>query len=171
MKWLIRIAGILAVPALLIYGVGAGMPREDSFTRTRVIGQPPEDVWKVVRDYAAQPLWHSGLRSAYRLPDENGHEIWKFTDSHGELTKTEIVQSDPPRLLVNHFHDARANVDLVWTFRVTPVAGGSRVALTQTDVVPNPFLRFIVRLFFGTRFVNDYLNDLAKKFGEPPAGR
>jgi uncharacterized protein YndB with AHSA1/START domain len=171
MKWLIRIAGILAVLALAVYGIGSGLPREDSFTRTRVIGQPPEDVWKVIRDYAGQPLWHSGLRSAYRLPDENGREIWKVTDSHGESMNMEILQSDAPRLLVNHFAGGRAKVDLVWTLHLSRVAGGSGVALTQTDNVPNPFLRFMVRLFFGTKFVSDYLNDLGKKFGEPPTAQ
>src|SRR5436309_609147 len=72
---ILLIAGIFAA----IFLVGAMLPRSHQVTRTLALHQTAEAVWQVVTDYATVPAWHVHILRVERLPDQNGHEVWKET--------------------------------------------------------------------------------------------
>jgi hypothetical protein len=57
MKWLIvGVAVIIALVALMAI-VGALLPRDHRATSTITLHQPPDSVWKVVRDLGGITAW------------------------------------------------------------------------------------------------------------------
>jgi hypothetical protein len=54
-----------------------------------------------------------------------------------------------------------------WEIDIAPIAGGSKVKITEVGKVSNPFFRFVSKYIIGhSTFMEKYLKGLAGKFGE-----
>ena len=53
-----------------------------------------------------------------------------------------------------------------WTYEISPAKGGSTVVLTEVAEMQNPLFRVMTRIFGQTKYIDEHLEDLAKKFGE-----
>lgn len=53
-----------------------------------------------------------------------------------------------------------------WTYDISPEGSGSRVVLTEVATFKNPLFRVMTRLFGQTNYIDEHLQDLAKKLGE-----
>lgn len=53
-----------------------------------------------------------------------------------------------------------------WTYDISPNDGGSRVVLTEVASFKNPLFRVMARVFGQTKYLDEHLEDLARKFGE-----
>lgn len=53
-----------------------------------------------------------------------------------------------------------------WTYEISPADSGSKIVLTEKAEFKNPLFRVMTRIFGQTKFMDDHLEDLAKKFGE-----
>lgn len=166
--WISGILGALVGFALVATVIGMFLPKQHSFSRSVRIAQPPETVWKVVTDFAAEPAWRLDVKSVERLPDRDGKETWKITTTHGSSATfqvTEIVAGQ--RLVLSEFFSESGPPAIVWQFDLAPADGGTRVTLHERGDFGNPYTRFIVRFVLGqTKFVDDYLTYLAQKFGQ-----
>ena len=49
---------------------------------------------------------------------------------------------------------------------LVPQFVGARVVLTEVAVFKNPLFRVMTRIFGQTKYMDEHLQDLAKKFGE-----
>jgi uncharacterized protein YndB with AHSA1/START domain len=165
--------GILAALGVLLflaaYLIGASLPADHAFSRSLIISKPPEAVWAVIRDFAAQPSWRPQLRSMERLPDQDSLEAWRVTGSDGESMTMLVVESDPPRRLVNLYRKTQASGDTSWVFEIQPVAQDSQVTLTERVRIEKPLSRFFLQYLATGRSADQYLTDLARKFGDPAA--
>ncbi len=163
--------GILAAFVVLIsvaaYLMGASLPADHAFSRSSIISKPPEAVWAVISDFAAQPSWRPQLRSMDRLPNQDGLEAWQVTGSNGESMTMLVVESVPPLRLVNLYRNTQASGDTSWIFEIQPIAQDSQVTLTERTRVEKPLSRFFLRYVSGSRSADQYLAALAKKFGDP----
>jgi uncharacterized protein YndB with AHSA1/START domain len=170
-KLLLYTLGILAALAVMFslaaYLIGASLPADHAFSRSLIISKPPEAVWAVISDFAAQPSWRPQLRSMDRLPDQDGLEAWRVTGSNGESMTMLVVESVPSRRLVNLYRNTQASGDTSWIFEIQPVAQDSQVTLTERVRVEQPLSRFFLRYVSRSRSANQYLAALAKKFGDP----
>ncbi|HYV36940.1 MAG TPA: SRPBCC family protein [Gemmataceae bacterium] len=156
------LAGVLALIAL----IGCFFPRGHVATRSLEINQPPDEVWQIITDFAAAPSWHPELKTAERLPDRNGNPLWRETDKRGYAMTLETVQAVPPRRLVRCIADEGGPFSGQWEFDIEPTDAGSRVTLTEKGQIPNPFFRFMFRLFMKpTWYLDMYLRALAVKMG------
>src|ERR1022692_1511920 len=99
MMWILWIVGGLVGLVVVVAGVGMMLPQNHSVSRTLRRKQPPEAVWKTITDYAAMPQWRSELKKIERMPDANGHEVWKEYNSAGEMP-LETIEAVAPRRLV-----------------------------------------------------------------------
>src|SRR5206468_12576425 len=61
----------------------------------------PEEVWAVVSDFAAVPSWHPEIKTVERLPDRDGHDVWRETDRRGYPVRLE----DRKSTRLNSSHD------------------------------------------------------------------
>ena len=168
MKWvLIAVGGVVALIAVMAQG-GGFVARDHRATSTVTLRQPPDSVWKVVRDLGALPTWWHEVKLSERLPDRDGHEVWQQKVGGFDMPLI-VVESEPPRRLVTRI-DASEDAAFggMWTYEITPVPGeGTRISVTEAGWIGNPIFRFLSRFVFGYYGTLDgYLKALGKRFGE-----
>lgn len=175
MRWkVLRLGvGLLALLAAAFAGVfvyGLTLPREMGFTRSMQLKQPAEVVFAVVTDYAAQRNWRTDLKTYEKLPDRDGRPAWRVTDTHNVVMLMVQKEAIEPRRVVEHYsgESSAASVNVTREYSIGAIPGGTLISLRERAVIPNPFFRGMTRLLFGSKFADDYLAALARKFGEEP---
>ena len=167
MKWvLIALGGLVGLVALMAL-VGAFSPRDHRATSSVMLRQPPDSVWKVVRDLGGITAWWPEMKEAVRLPDKDGHEAWRQKVSGFDMPLV-VLESEPPRRLVTRIDSpAGAAFGGTWTYELTPDSGGTRISVTEAGWIANPIFRFMSRFLFGYYgSLDGYLKALGKRYGE-----
>jgi len=167
MKWVLIVAGALAVLIALMALIGAFVSRDHRATSTISLRQSPDNVWEVVRDIGGAPAWFTAMEKSERLPDRDGHEVWRQKMSGFDVPIL-VLESSPPRKLVTQIDPTAGGAfGGTWTYELIPDSGGTRVSVTETGWIGNPVFRFMSRFLFGYYGSLDmYLRALAKRFGE-----
>jgi hypothetical protein len=159
--------GLLAVIAL----VGCFLRRYHVAARSLWSKQPPEAVWQAISDFAATPAWHPEVKTVEPVADDRGRTVWRETDRRGYALLLETVEAQPPYRLVRAIVDEDGPFSGQWEFDIVPTTleSGCWVTLTERGQVPNPFFRFMFRLFMSTTlYIDIYLRALAVKLGDEP---
>ncbi len=164
---ILLIAGlVVAGLVVVVAGTGALLPRTHLATSSVLYPQPPDTVWQVLTGFQEHPSWRSGLQGMQRLPDRNGHAVWREVRASGPLTY-EVVEEDPPRRLVTRMADPDLPFGGSWTYVLTPEAGGTRVAITEDGEIKNPIFRFVARFIMGHHAtLEEVLRDLGHRLGQ-----
>lgn len=166
MKVVLIIVGALVALVILVYVVGALLPRDHVAGSAIVVPQPADTVWRTVRDIGAMPTWWPDVTSSQRVSDAAGREVWEQKAS-GFTMRLIVTEDVPPRRLVMTI-DAAADAPFggKWTYEVTPGDGATRVSVTEAGYVTNPLFRFMAKFVFGYYATQDkYLRALAMKLG------
>lgn len=171
MKWVLIIVGILVGLVILMALIGALLPRTHVAASAVTLRQPPESVWKVVRDLGAMPSWWGEVKTSTRLADQGGREAWSQTLRNNFTMPVVIEAEEPPRRLTTLIDSPPgAAFGGRWIYEITPVAEGSRVRVTERGWIANPVFRFLSRFVFGYYGTQQsYLRALGKVFGEDVA--
>jgi hypothetical protein len=166
-----KIALIVVIALVVLIGigflVGLALPRNHRATSGITLAKPPAAVWAVVRDLGAlQGTWKE-LKSARRLPDEGGREVWE-QNAGGFLLRLVVEESTPPSRLVTRI-DAPPDAAFggTWTYQLDAEGSGTRVTITEDGFVANPLFRVMMRAMGGVhRTADGYLRALGAKLGE-----
>lgn len=152
----------------LIALIGALVPREHRATSTIVLHQPPDSVWKVVRDLGGIPAWWPEIKESVRLPDKDGHELWRQKMSGWDVPLIVIESTAPRRLVTQIDTSAGGAFGGTWIYELTPDSGaGIRISVTEAGWIGNPIFRALSRFVFGYYgSLDGYLKALGKHFGE-----
>src|SRR5438046_1374285 len=129
------VGGLAALIALVVI-IGMSLPQSHKATKTLRLKQPPYAVWATITDYAAQPQWRSEVKKIERMPDSNGHEVWKEYSSAGEMPLETIEATAPKRLVLKI--GPGLPFGGTWTYEVAPDGTGSRLKITEDGEVYNP---------------------------------
>ncbi len=167
MTWILWIVGGLAGLVAIVWIVGVTLAQSHTATKTVRLKQKPEAVWAAITDYANQPQWRSELKKIERMPDTQGHEVWKEYNSAGEMP-LETIEAVAPKRLVRKI-GAGLPFGGTWTYEITPDAGGSRLKITEDGEVYNPIFRVVGKFMDPTASMTAFMTGLAKKFGEEPS--
>jgi hypothetical protein len=160
------LAGVFA----LILLVGSFLPRAHCVARALPTRQSPAALWQAISNIAGVPDWHPEVLRVERLPDRNGREVWRETYKGNYPLQLETVEATPPRRLVRSIADEKGPFHGRWEFEIAPTGDGSRLTITEHGEIPNPFFRFMARLFMNPAvYLEMYLKALAAKFGEAAA--
>ena len=89
------IVGALVGMLLAMFVGGLFISRAHTATRSVRFNATPEQLWSLITDHAAQPSWRPGLKAVERLPDRDGHAVWKEIDPQGRGMPIEIIESAP----------------------------------------------------------------------------
>lgn len=164
--WMIVLAG-LAVVAFLPVVIGALLPAHHTATRRIRLRRPCIDVWRCVADIEAQPAWREDVAAVTRLPDRDGHAVWREHGRHALDFETLI--EDAPSRLVRRIVSA-GPFGGQWTIALGDHGGGTLVTVTEDGEVRSPLFRFASRFVLGhTHTIDAYLRMLARRFAEPDA--
>jgi hypothetical protein len=165
--WILVSVGIVLGAMLLIVIAGSFMSRSHKVTRAITLKQTPDAVWAVLVDFVNSPSWHSELAKVERMPDRNGHEVWKEIDKSNYGMFLETMEATPTTRLVRALVDDKGPFTGRWEFGIAPTETGCRLTITESGEIGNPFFRFIFRLTQKPEYyVELYLKELAKKFQE-----
>jgi uncharacterized protein YndB with AHSA1/START domain len=159
-------AGAFALALLALLGYGAMLPEEHTFVRAMQLAQPPEVVFAALADFRGHPAWRPDVARLERLPDRDGKPAWRITDRHNVSMLMVVEEARAPQKLALRFSDESGPAEVQWEFIVGPIPGGSLVTLREKSRMKNSFYRAVNRLFFGTKFADDFLRHLARKFGQ-----
>lgn len=167
MKWVLIVVGALLGLVALMTLIGAFVPREHRATSTVTLRQPPESVWKVVRDLGGVPAWWPEIKESVRQPDKNGREVWRQKMSGWDVPLI-VLESTPGRRLVTQIDTSAGGAfGGTWTYELVPDSGGTRISVTEAGWIGNPIFRFLSRFVFGYYgSLDGYLKALGKHFGE-----
>ena len=170
MKWLVIILVVIVVLIALPAIIGAFVPREHRATSSITLHQPPDSVWKVVRDFARLSSWWPDMKQSERLPDRDGHEVWRQKMSGFDVPLL-VLESEPPRRLVTEIDGGSgaggAAFGGTWTYELEPDPAGTTISVTEAGWISNPIFRFMSRFLFGYYgSLDGYLKALGKRFGE-----
>jgi uncharacterized protein YndB with AHSA1/START domain len=115
--WVIGIGACVGGLVLLATLLGCFLPRTRVGTGTRAFQQSPEVVWMAITDGERIPSWWSALEVVERLPDRNGHTVWRqtFKGRHVVL-EFESMEVTPPFRLVHKIIDVNRFFDGQWEY-------------------------------------------------------
>src|SRR5258706_7440221 len=164
MKWVLLILGSLAGLVALVAIIGSLLPKGHTATQTIRLKQKPEAVWQAISDYGGQASWRTDLKSVERMPDQNGHQVWR--EKNGNTTTLETLEETPPGRLVRKIADPSLPFGGTWTYEIAAVDGGCTITITANREVYNIIFRAISKLMDPSETIKGYLKALAKKFGE-----
>jgi len=159
---------VVALTALIVIVVVAGwcLPKSHVVSRSITLRQRPGTVFELISNFPASPSWRSDVKRVEMLPAENGRIRFCEAGNNGTITY-EVVESQPAQRLVTQIADKSLPFGGTWIFELQPTADGCRLTITENGEVYNPVFRFVSRFVLGqTRTIDNYLSDLAHKFGE-----
>ncbi|MBM3993635.1 MAG: SRPBCC family protein [Planctomycetes bacterium] len=167
--WILVSVGIVAGALVMMYVVGYFLPADHEVSRTITLKQQLDVVWQVITDFANMPSWHKDVVKVERLPDKNGHEVWKETQAGDFVMSLETTESTPPTRLVRTIADDGGAFTGRWEFVLTAMEGGCTLSITEFGEVANPFFRFMFRMFMKPEYyLERYLNALEARFADAP---
>ena len=168
MKWVVIVVGGALALVALITLIGAFVPRDHRATSTVVLHQPVDSVWRVVRDLGGVPALWPEIKESVRLPDKNGHEVWRQKMSGWDIPLIVIESTAPQRLVTQIDTSAGGAFGGTWTYELTPDSGaGTKISVTEAGWIGNPIFRTLSRFVFGYYgSLDGYLKALGKRFGE-----
>ena len=164
MKWIVGLGVGLVVLVGVVVGVGMLLAEKHRARESAHFPVSAEQLWAVITDFGAYPTWRSGVSAVERLPDMNGHAVWKETDSHHEGIPYETVEAVPGKRLVRRIADPNLPFGGTWTLELEGTREGVTLTITEDGQVYNPIFRFASRFIIGhTKNIRGYLNDLQAK--------
>lgn len=166
MKIALIVLAVLAGLVLLMYLIGAALPRTHSATSFANYTASPEEVWKAITDWRSLPDWRPEVTAVEEFRDDQGREGWIERTRFGPMPLV-VERSEAPRLFVGRIADDRLPFGGTWTYRLEPTATGTRLSITEDGEVKSPMFRFMSKFLFGHhRTMNGYLVALGKRFDE-----
>src|SRR5215213_7190850 len=166
---IIIIAAVVAVLALLagiVAILGSRLPKTHVASRSILLHQSPQDVYRVVRDFGGTPKWRSDVERVDVEPQQGGPVYFREAGKNGTINY-ELLEDVPAERMVTRIRDTDLGYAGQWTYVFAAENGGTRVTITEDGEVSNVLFRFMSRYVFGhTATIDSYLNALAKRFGE-----
>lgn len=161
MKIVLVVAGLIVALVALILVIGALLPNRHTASRSVVIKDDRNSIYRIIRDVAAAPDWRDGVTSVELLDERHFREHSK----HGKVTYV-IDGEQEGRQFVTRITDVDLGYSGSWTYDLDDAPGGTRVTITERGEVSNLMFRFMSRFVFGhTATMDAYLAALQKKAG------
>lgn len=166
---IIIIAAVVAALALLagiVAIIGARLPKTHVASRSILLHQTPQDVYRVVRDFGSTPKWRPDVERVEVESQQGGPLYFREVGKNGTVNY-ELLEDVPAARMVTRIRDTDLGYAGQWTYAFAAENGGTRVTIREDGEVSNVLFRFMSRYIFGhTATIDSYLTALAKRFGE-----
>ena len=130
MKWLLSALGIIVGLVVVVYMVGALLPRDHVATVRVRLSQPPERIYATLADVSAAPSWREDLQKVEVLSVADEPLRWRETGKYG--TMTYVRDEDwPGRRLVGRIADTAQGFGGRWEYDIRPADGGTALTVTE----------------------------------------
>ncbi len=162
---------VLGGAALFLHMMGRKLPAEHTAFGVITLANSAEEVWDVIADVKRQPEWMKSVTNVEKLPDRNGHTVWKQSMGRNSFGLEEVAVERPRRLKREIVDNAKGMFSGSWEFLIIPVPGAAgksavKVRLTERGKVHATVPRAIMHMFGEDMYLKKYLAALAGRFGQ-----
>ncbi len=167
MKIFLYILGALALLVSVLLISGLVLPREHRATSRIELPVPADSIWEVIRDLSQAPSWWPEVKTASRLPDQDGQE--RYVQEMGDdFSMTLVIKESIRPTRLHTVIDAPPGSPFGggWIYELAPSGSGTAVRLTEDGWIANPLFRVISRIMGYHRTLDDHLRALGRRFGE-----
>jgi hypothetical protein len=166
MKWIVMMGVGLVVLVGAVLGVGVLLPQRHRASESARFRIGAELLSGIITNFSAYPTWRGGVSTVGRLPDTDGHPVWKESDSHNESIHYETLEAVPNKRLVRRIADPILAFGGSWTLELKAIPEGVTLTITEDGQDSNPIFHFVSRFIMGhAKNIHGYLNDLQTKVG------
>jgi Polyketide cyclase / dehydrase and lipid transport len=156
---------VVSLVAAIFVG-GLATPRHHVVSRTLLLRASPEAVWELVRNVGDYADWRDEIQSVTVAAHTDGELRWTEVGRQRSVSYRATVD-EPPHRFASQIADEDLGYAGEWQYDITPADGGTRITITETGQVGNPFFRFFGTHFIGfTAGIDTYLRDLSAQLGE-----
>lgn len=166
MKWILYLVILIFLVVGITFLIGYALPEKATISRTITLKQSPQAVFAVLADLPRLAEWNRNTDKVEMLPPVNGKEASRQTFKGGMTMTIVTAESASPHRLVRAMGDDGGPFVGSWTYEISPAESGSKVVLTEEAEFKNPLFRIMTRIFGQTKYMDEHLQDLAKKFDE-----
>jgi hypothetical protein len=163
------VLGVCAV-VFVLWLCGRRLPAETAETRVVEVTAEPAVVFQVMEDIQGQTQWRRMLRLVDPLPSCEGRRVWRESNHGGTHARYEELLVESGRRIVRRIGEVDGRSHVVWDARLTGLAPGTRVEVTETSFVGSPMGRLRQRYFVSTeRLLERYMAGLVRRLGDEEA--
>jgi len=166
MKWLLYVIVFIVLMIGVTCLIGFVLPAQTTISRSIILQQASEAIFAVLADVPRIAEWNRNTEKVEMMPPVEGKEATKQTFKGGMVMTIITAESAPPHHLVRQMGDDGGPFVGSWSYEISPANRGARVVLTEVAEFKNPLFRVMTRIFGQTKYMDEHLEDLAKKFGE-----
>jgi len=164
MKIVLIVVGSLVLLIISVFVIGALLPKHHIATRSATFRAKPEQLFALI---SGPPTWRPDVKRYEVVPNPEGPEMWRETDSHGQTILYEVVERKAPVLLRTRIATPDLPYGGGWTLALHDDGRSTTLRITEDGDVYNPIFRFVSRLIIGhTRSIDTYLTNLANALGQ-----
>jgi len=163
----VLLVGAVAI-VIALWWWGRGLPATQQWSRDVLIEAPREQVWAVMTDYLRQVEWRTDLRSVAMAASPPGKECWMERPRRGHPSACRVARQRPGHWLeIERRLNGTGRVH--WSARLEQAAEATRLTLTETLEISNPFAR-LVQLAWNRTAINleSYERDLKQRVERLP---
>jgi len=167
MKMLLYVLGGVLVVVILVGVVaaiiGARLPKAHVASGSRILRQPPHQVYAVARNFKNAPSWRSDLSKIEVFDGPGGQVQFREHAKHGTVNYG-LVEDVPGERMVTRILDTDLGYSGSWTYTFAPSGEGTQLTITENGEVSNVLFRFMSRYVFSqTATIDAYLTALAHR--------
>ena len=148
LSWILIVAGVLVGLGLLIYAVGAMLPRAHVARVEAFIPAPPAKVAALVRNVEEQPRWRKGV-TAIEVIERRPDGLRYVERQRRDAILFDFAETEPDTRFTGTIADPKLPFGGSWTWELAPEAKGTRVRIEEDGEVRSPVFRFFARFVFG----------------------
>ena len=162
LSWVAIIIGVIVALGLVIYVIGAMLPRAHVAQVEALIAAPPARVAALVRDVEAQPHWRervTAIEVVERRPDG-----LRYIERQGrDAILFDFAETVPDERFTGTIADPKLPFGGRWTWDIEAEGEGTRVRIVEDGEVKSPVFRFFAKFVFGhDATMRSYLADLER---------
>ncbi len=171
MKIFLYVIGGVVVLALLAgvvaAVVGSRLPKAHVASGSRILRQPPQQVYAVARNFQDAPSWRSDVSKIEVVDGPPGQVRFREHGKHG-VVNYGLVEDVPGQRMVTRILDTDLGYSGSWTYVFAASGDGTQLTITENGEVSNVMFRFMSRYFFSqTATIEAYLSALDRQLGTP----
>jgi uncharacterized protein YndB with AHSA1/START domain len=166
MRYVLMVAGGLALVVLVVLLVGWTLPVAHRATREATYRATPGQVFRLITDVKSFPQWRPSVKEVEVLPPVDGRSQFREIGKDGSILY-QIDSIAPNEYLVTRIADRSLPFGGKWTYQLTPSGDSTTLRITEDGEVYNPIFRFVSRFVFGhTATMDRYLSDMGRRVGQ-----
>src|SRR5262245_50155773 len=119
MKWVLLTLAVVGLIIVIVFAVGALVPRDHVAASTASIPAAPQAVFDAITDVQGFPAWRGDVMSVEVLEAGTPPRRWRETGKFGPMTY-ERVAMEAPRRFETRIADTGIAFGGGWTFVVEP---------------------------------------------------